>query len=179
MTDKYYTPIPIFDTIDVVITQYKEIRDTENPHDLIRQKLKCCFDDVPQYLIKDYQIALNFLYNYRGSIDTFFAYRRDLERLLQWSWFVHKQSFLKHKRSNIEVFIEFCLKPPKRWIGLKNVARFKEINGKKLPNPLLQYLNIKKVHLIGHPMDGFIAVYCAFLRLPMIKSLTFNNVLIF
>ena len=52
----------------------------------------------------------------------------------EWSWFVHQQSFLNHKREDIEAFIEFCLKPPKRWISLKKVARFKKNNGEKVPN---------------------------------------------
>ena len=45
------------------------------------------------------------------------------------------QYALKHKREDIEAFIEFCIKPYKRWIGLKNVARFKLVNGEKVPNP--------------------------------------------
>jgi len=80
-------------------------------------------------------MALNFLYSYRGSSDTFSAYRRDLERLLQWSWFIRKQSILDHKREDIEAFIEFCLKPPKSWIGLKKATRFKTINNILFPNP--------------------------------------------
>src|SRR5690606_254961 len=79
--------------------------------------------------------CLNFLYSYRGSSDTFNAYRRDIERFLQWSWFVRQQSVLKHKREDIEAFVEFCIKPYKSWIGLKNVARFKLQDGRKMPNP--------------------------------------------
>ena len=137
MSNKYYIPSPIFDTLEVTIGQYKDVHNAKNPHELIRQCLKRCFTEssIPQYAIKDYQAVLNFLYNYRGSFDTFGAYRRELERLLQWSWFVRNQSLLKHKRDDIEAFVEFCLNPYKRWIGLKKVARFKEINGEKIPNP--------------------------------------------
>ena len=70
-----------------------------------------------------------------GSEQTFGAYRRDIEHLIQWSWFVREQSVLKHKREDIETFIEFCMKPYKRWIGLKNVARFKNNHGIKVVNP--------------------------------------------
>ena len=49
--------------------------------------------------------------------------------------FVRYQSFLEHKREDMEAFIEFCLKPPKRWISFKKVARFKKDSGKKVPNP--------------------------------------------
>jgi len=34
----------------------------------------------------DYVSALQFLVSYGGSTATFNAYRRELERLLQWSW---------------------------------------------------------------------------------------------
>jgi site-specific recombinase XerD len=133
-----YIPTPVFDTIKDVIAQYKTIYADGNPHQIIAQWLNHCFAHtkviLPPFAIKDYQVALNFLYSYRGSTDTFGAYRRDLERLLQWSWFVRKQSLLSHKREDIEAFIEFCLKPPKSWISLKNVARFKKNNGEKIPN---------------------------------------------
>src|SRR5260221_4955763 len=75
------------------------------------------------------------LYSYRSSKDTFDAYRRDLERLILWRWFSRHQSLLNHKREDIEAFIEFCLKPPKRWISSKSVARFKKSIGEKTPNP--------------------------------------------
>ncbi len=138
MPNKNYIPIPVFDTLEEVIAQYKAIHAAENPQDIVRQWLKQCFANtsvsIPLYAAKDYQWVLNFLYSYRGSTDTFGTYRRDIERLLQWSWFVRDQSLLKHKRDDIEVFIEFCLKPPQRWIGTKTVARFKTISGEKQPN---------------------------------------------
>ncbi|MBP6950932.1 MAG: site-specific integrase [Alphaproteobacteria bacterium] len=139
MTNKYYIPTPVFDTFEEVMAQHKKIYADENPLQIISQWLDYCFFStkitVPLFAPKDYQMALNFLHSYRGSADTFTAYRRDLERFLQWSWFVRNQSLLEHKRENIESFIEFCLKPSKRWIGLKTVARFKTIHGEKRPNP--------------------------------------------
>mgnify|MGYP000090055609 CR=1 FL=1 len=139
MSRNTYIPIPVFDTLEEVIDQYKTIYADDNPHQVIRQWLTHCFAGtkiiLPSFAVKDYQMALNFLYSYRGSTDTFGAYRRDLERLLQWSWFVRYQSFLEHKREDMEAFIEFCLKPPKRWISFKKVARFKKDSGKKVPNP--------------------------------------------
>ena len=139
MSNKNYIPKPIFDTIEEIINQYKNIRDSDNPQHVVREWFNLCFADldisIPSYAFKDFQSALNFLYSYRGSHDTFVAYRRDLERFLQWSWFVREHSVLKHRREDIEAFIEFCLKPPKRWIGLKKVAKFKETNGKRVSNP--------------------------------------------
>ena len=130
MSSPHYIPQPVFDTLENVIEQYKSVYDAENPRQIIRNWLNHCFRKakitVPVYASKDYQLILNFLYSYRGSADTFSAYRRDLERLLQWSWFVRERSVLKLKRDDIEAFIEFCIKPYKRWIGLHTVSRFKQ-----------------------------------------------------
>ncbi|MBT3903851.1 site-specific integrase, partial [bacterium] len=38
----------------------------------------------------------------------------------------------KLKREDIEAFVSFCLKPYKRWIGLKTVARFKKQRSQKI-----------------------------------------------
>src|SRR3546814_18061476 len=106
MSNKPYIPTPVFDAFSDVLDQYKEIYANEKPNQIISQWLNHCFahtkTDVPSFAVKDYQMALNFLYSYRGSTDTFGAYRRDVEHLLQWSWFVRHQSVLKHKREDIE-----------------------------------------------------------------------------
>ncbi len=139
MSNTSYTPKPLFDTLPEVIAQYSLVYAQDNPLHSIRQWLNHCLEDtkvtIPQYASKDYQMVLNFLYSYRGSADTFVAYRRELERFLHWSWFIREQSVLKHKRDDIEAFIEFCIKPYKRWIGLKKVARFKVQNGTRISNP--------------------------------------------
>jgi len=82
----------------------------------------------------DLEYVLKFLYSYNGSTATFNSYRRDLERLLQWCWRIEKTSLLNLKREHIEDFIRFCFNPPKAWIGLKNVARFKNIDAQRQPN---------------------------------------------
>ncbi|HQS84899.1 MAG TPA: tyrosine-type recombinase/integrase [Alphaproteobacteria bacterium] len=139
MSRTFHNPIPTFDTLEEVIQQYKAIYADANPQQIITQWLESCFSsskmDIPSFAVQDYQMVLNFLYSYRGSFGTFGGYRRDLERLIQWSWFIRNKSLLSHKREDIEAFIEFCLNPPKRWISLKKVAKFKKINGTKKPNP--------------------------------------------
>ena len=82
----------------------------------------------------DLEYALKFLYSYNGSTATFNSYRRDLERLLQWSWRIEQTSLLNLKREHIEEFIRFCFNPPKAWIGIKNVARFKNVNDARKAN---------------------------------------------
>ncbi|MCH8552382.1 MAG: site-specific integrase [Natronospirillum sp.] len=72
----------------------------------------------------DFWHALRFLASYEGSTATFNAYRRELERLLQWSWLVQEKSIRDLKREDIEQFIRFCQEPPRAWIGTKNCARF-------------------------------------------------------
>lgn len=85
--------------------------------------------------IRDYEYACNFLRAYRGSEATFNAYRRELERLHQWTWCVAKKSLPELRRADIEAFIEFCQKPPSSWIGTKNVPRFMDHQGKRVTNP--------------------------------------------
>lgn len=82
----------------------------------------------------DLEFALKFLYSYNGSTATFNSYRRDLERLLQWSWRIEQTSIFNLQREHIEDFIRFCFNPPKAWIGIKNVSRFKNINGERTTN---------------------------------------------
>ncbi|MCG8534124.1 MAG: site-specific integrase [Pseudomonadales bacterium] len=82
----------------------------------------------------DLEYALKFLFNYNGSTATFNSYRREIERLLQWSWHINEASVLTLKREHIEEFIKFCFNPPKAWIGIKNVARFKSKDGARIVN---------------------------------------------
>lgn len=84
---------------------------------------------------EDYHYAHQFLYSYRGSMATFNAYRREVERLLHWSWIYKKHSITQLTRTDIEQYIEFCQHPPHHWIGLKNVPRFINLTGRRMPHP--------------------------------------------
>jgi hypothetical protein len=96
--NKHYIPIPVFDTLSELIELYKLIYDADNPRQQIKKYLDQCFSkteiNLPSFSIKDFEIALKFLYSYRGSEPTFSAYRRDIERLIQWSCFVKEKSIL-------------------------------------------------------------------------------------
>ncbi len=83
----------------------------------------------------DFQILKDFLLQYTGSRDTYTAYRREAERLAQWSWFVSGQSLLELRYPDIEAYIAFCQSPPKAWIGTKKVARFINRGSERTPNP--------------------------------------------
>lgn len=84
---------------------------------------------------EDFEKAHSFLKSYVGSLGTFNAYRRELERLLQWCGLKAHKSLKELTRDDMEDFIKFCQKPPKSWIGLKKVPRFVVRNGVRVPNP--------------------------------------------
>lgn len=115
-------PIPLFDHL--LFSDPKQA-----PHCLNNQAQQLPFAK------NDYQQALQFLYSYRGSDATFNAYRREIERLLQWSWFVVNKSIKEIRRDDFETFVSFCQKPPKHWIGVKTVARYINHAGLRKPHP--------------------------------------------
>lgn len=112
-----YVPTPLFDDLESL----------NNSQELPISNLL-----LPGEAYSDYRHACGFLYSYRGSQETFKAYRREVERLLQWCWFIYKKSIKDLNRADFEIFLEFCQNPPKHWIGLKHVQRF--LNDSN-PNP--------------------------------------------
>lgn len=114
---KIITPKPIIDSLDHIEDHVGTISEKSG------------------YLLNDFLAALDFLKQYKSNKATFEAYRREVERLLQWSWFVEKKSILELKRQDIENYISFCLNPPKSWIGTNRVTRFIERNGVRIANP--------------------------------------------
>jgi len=93
------------------------------------------FSLFPCFAFNDFPVVINFLNIYSGNNATFESYRRDLEKLLQWSWVISKKSILELSREDIEAYIQFCMKPPKEWIGKKRVARYINEQGERIPNP--------------------------------------------
>jgi len=87
------------------------------------------------YANSDIKIIYKFLRLYDGNESTFINYRKEIERLLHWSWLIAKKSIIKLRREDIENYIKFCQKPLKSWIGLKTVSRFINKDGKRIPNP--------------------------------------------
>jgi len=82
----------------------------------------------------DFTAVINFLKIYDGNNATFESYRRELERLLQWTWLIVNKSVFELTREDIEAFIQFCLNPPKQWISQKRAPRFIDQNGDRIPN---------------------------------------------
>lgn len=83
----------------------------------------------------DFYYTLQFLKSYTGSQGTFNSYRREAERLLQWTWHVRKITLKDLKRDDIDQFIRFCQNPPENWISIKKVPRYLEKDGLRQPNP--------------------------------------------
>jgi len=132
----YRHPRPIFDTLEHLCDQYKKsLKEKESLKTWLSDCLGEYFSLIPNYAAEEYNQALLFLYNYRGSPDTFNSYRREIERFIQWCWFIHKKPIHELKRLDIEEFIEFSKKPLKHWVGTKIVSRFNIVNGERTPNP--------------------------------------------
>lgn len=123
---KHTAPQPLFDTLKNFSIKAEDIPIVIRTY-LDSSKLNTTYND--------YQHSLEFLYNYRGSLDTFESYRREVERLLQWCWFIRRSSLTDLKRVDIEHFIEFCQAPPASWVGKNTYARFINLNGERKPNP--------------------------------------------
>jgi integrase len=112
-----------------------------------RRSPPACFDTIehiedataPNYLTfaqrNDFDMAREFLRAYTGSLGTFTSYRRDVERLLLWTWFIAEKTLEDLKRGDIEDFIGFCQKPPRAWLGGHKTPRFHIIDGTRQPNP--------------------------------------------
>jgi site-specific recombinase XerD len=123
-----YIPTPLFDALEYLESSLK------TQLALIKPQLS---NDISANNIEtDYQHTCRFLQAYRGSAETFKSYRRETERLLQWSWFIRMKSLKDLRRSDLEVFLEFCQAPPKHWIGVKQVPRFIEKDGLRVANPI-------------------------------------------
>ena len=107
---------PLFDTLDNIKETLKHL-------------------EIAPSFKHEVDLATNFLLSYRGSEATFNSYRREIERLLQWSWVIKKKSILVLKRTDIEAYIDFCQQPPVQWIAKKQVRRFILKDSRRSPNP--------------------------------------------
>lgn len=118
------SPPAVFDTLEAMPNPFK--------HPLTA--LSHFPGDCPADALSDYQFASEFLYTYRGSPDTFSTYRREIEHFLHWSWLVAKKALPQVVREDIEAYVEFTRQPPTGWIGEKNVPRFLDKEGLRVPN---------------------------------------------
>ncbi|MEP3351018.1 MAG: site-specific integrase [Marinomonas sp.] len=122
------TPVALIDNLEHLPNPFTQF-------ETIASQLKSYAPQLkdPEYR-RDLQLALCFIYSYNGSQATFNSYRREVERLLLWSWNIASSPSTHLRRDQIEEFIHFCMSPPESWIGTKNVARFKLHMGERAPN---------------------------------------------
>jgi site-specific recombinase XerD len=93
---------------------------------------------------KEWELCAEFLKSYGNSKDTYTAYRREVERLLHWTWLVCKKSLKELTRNDVRDYLQFVNQPPKSWITTKIVSRFiDEADGLRKPNPVWRPFVVK------------------------------------
>ncbi len=121
-------PLPLFDSLEYLTTSF----DAQITAIKLRLSSKLTMENI----LIDHKHSHSFLHAYQGSAETFKSYRREIERLLQWSWFFHEKTVKDLCRSDLENFLTFCQTPPKSWIGTKHVPRFINQEGERVANPV-------------------------------------------
>ncbi len=116
VTNKQQSPLPLFDALEHINATAKLVG-----------SLNLKYND-------DYTYALDFLKSYTGSKGTFNAYRREIEKLLHWSWNIRDKSIKDLRRDDIEEFMYFIQSPPLPWIGTKKAPRFIIKDAMRQPN---------------------------------------------
>lgn len=83
---------------------------------------------------KELRLTQEFLKSYAHSKDTYTAYRREVERILHWSWLIREKSIKDVNRNDIRDYIQFVNKPIKSWISTKITSRFINAEGTRVAN---------------------------------------------
>ncbi|MBA2650061.1 MAG: site-specific integrase [Legionella sp.] len=108
---------------------------------------------------EDFVQCLSFLKSYIGSEGTFNSYRRETERLLQWSWQIKQCTLKALNREDIEQYVNFCQNPPKSWISLKKVPRYLVKDNTRKPNtewrPFVVKINKNSITKTPPTLDQF------------------------
>ena len=119
----YPIPQPLFDVIENI----------DNSFVCVKQHLESLvLPAIPQ----EFKLCIEFLKSYSNSKDTFTAYRREVERLLHWSWLVCKKPLKDITRNDIRDYLGFVNNPPKNWMTTKIVHRFlDDPDGNRKANP--------------------------------------------
>ncbi len=159
---KIKPPAAFFDTLEEMPNPFKEPL----------QSLDHLLSDYPADAITDYQHASEFIYSYRGSPDTFSTYRREIEHFLHWCWLVAKKSLHQIVRQDIEDYVEFAKAPPKSWIGQKNVTRYLNKDGHRIPNEQWRpYVSPSNVYVPSQPaLQSLFSVLSSFFNFLIQES---------
>lgn len=79
--------------------------------------------DCPPGVPHEYHQIRLFLLSYTQSSDTFNTYRREVERFVQWVWFIKKSNAALMTRHDIIEYIAFFRSPPHSWISPQHFPR--------------------------------------------------------
>ena len=121
--DQVITPQPLFDTLENI----------NNTHQCVTDYIASL--NIPA-ATKERQLCNEFLKSYANSKDTFTSYRREVERLLHWSWLVCKKPLKEINRNDVRDYLKFIATPPKNWLATKIVDRFiAGPDGTRIANP--------------------------------------------
>ncbi|HLB57343.1 MAG TPA: site-specific integrase, partial [Gammaproteobacteria bacterium] len=124
MSKSLVLPIPLFDTLEHL---------TEGTPPCVKETMKAISISETK---KEYELSREFLLSYAGSLDTYNAYRREIERLLHWAWLIRKTPVKKLTRNDLRDYIEFSCSPHSSWIATKTVTRFiNDAEQARKPNP--------------------------------------------
>ncbi|MDO6681141.1 site-specific integrase [Oceanobacter sp. 5_MG-2023] len=119
------SPIAFIDNLNYLSSPLTDARQV-----LLRQpslrEIEGSFDDLVH--------SFEFLVSFNGSTATFNSYRREIERLLQWTFTVRQCALGELRRADLEDYIGFCQSPPDCWIGTSQVARFSKTPEGRIPN---------------------------------------------
>ncbi len=131
MTTHFPPPPPIFDTLE---------NTAEHP-----ACVSSCLHSLslPE-AEKELALCAEFLKSYTQSKDTYTSYRREVERLLHWTWLISKKSLKQLGRNDLRDYFEFVSSPPISWMGTKIVDRFVDLpDGTRAPNPVWRPFVVK------------------------------------
>lgn len=124
MTVSLPLPKPLFDTLEQIDDLAASVTDYLDKHAIPAAKT-------------EFKLCADFLKSYANSKDTYSSYRREVERLLHWSWLVCKKPLKTITRNDIRDYLQFISAPPITWIGTKIVDRFVvDADGLRQPNPI-------------------------------------------
>src|SRR3990167_2776844 len=144
MSQTHPMPRPLFDTRDNLSNNNIDVikhLETLNVHNITHE----------------YQLCTEFLKSYTNSSDTFTAYRREVERLLNWGWLICKKPLRELSRNDIRDYLEFIHAPPANWISVKISHRFiTNEKGERISNKTWKPFVVKiskNARRLGHEPD--------------------------
>lgn len=127
MTKKFPLPCPLFDKL-----AYVKKKVTHKGRELLANFTFAHAAEIGT----EFDLCLEFLRSYNQSPDTFNAYRRELERFLQWLWIIRHKMIKAVTRNDLRDYLDFVKNPHESWIGTKTVTRFVvNAGGERIINP--------------------------------------------